>query len=397
MDTFDFNTPVNRRGTDSNKWSRSVLKEVFDNPEAVPMFVADMDFRCAPCITQALVERAQHGIFGYRDGNSHLDAFKNWEQRRHGWSIDTSWVLQTQGVVPAIRIAIQRFSQPGDKVLIQQPVYAPFIRSILHNGRKPSINELILKNGRYEIDFDDFEKRVRDPDLKIFVLCSPHNPVGRVWSETELRQMAELCLENRVLMVVDEIHNDLIMDGQSHHVLASLDRRFEANAITCMSPSKTFNIAGLYQSNIVIPNDWIRQEFWGVIHRLGEGVPNIFGAIAAEAAYTGGDLWVDELCSYLTRNLAHAKRRFANELSLVKTYEHQGTYLLWLDFRSLGLSDKELFRLLSCEAGVALSRGIEFGQGGSGFMRLNFGCPRAQLDEALDRIIATVKANEEGR
>ena len=392
MNSYDFDTPVDRRGSDSNKWSPSVLEEIFGNADALPMFVADMDFACAPCITQSLIKRAEHGVFGYRDGDAHLEAFRGWTKRRHSWDIDVSWILQTQGVVPAIRIAIQRFSAPGDKVLIQQPVYAPFIRSILHNGRKPSVNELVLRNGRYEIDFDDFEKRVCDPDLKLFILCSPHNPVGRVWSEEELRRMADLCLDYHVTIVVDEIHNDLVMPESTHHVLASLDKRYEQNTITCMSPSKTFNIAGLYQSNIVIPNDMLRHDFWGVIHRLGEGVPNIFGAVASQAAYSDGDEWLDALLVYLHKNLVHAKSRLKNELPLARTYQHEGTYLLWIDFRNFALNDEELFIALSQKAGVALSRGSEFGPCGSGFMRLNFGCPRSQLDEALNRIIETMNA-----
>lgn len=389
VDAGYFDEVVERRGTDSSKWSEKGNLDMFGRADVLPFWVADMDFRTVPEVIEALEQRAAHGIYGYRAGNGHNEAFAGWVERHYGWKIDPAWIINTTGVVTALRFAVQAYTEPGDKVLIQQPVYYPFERSIKLNGRVPVSSDLVLVDGVYQVDFDDFEAKASDPDVTLFIMCSPHNPVGRVWTSEELRRMADICIAHDVLIVSDEIHCDLVMPGNTHTVLASLGEEYAQHVVTCMAPSKTFNLAGLQLSNIVIPNAHLHRLFEKCLQRLGmQGKANIFAALAAKTAYEQGDAWHEALVEYLAGNLEFTKAYLAEHLPQVKTYAHQGTYLLWMDFRSFGLDDEELEERCFKKAGVALDAGEWFGKTGSGFMRLNFGCPRSLLAEALERLAA---------
>lgn len=387
VDASFFDCVIERRGTDSSKWSQEGNKAKFGRADVLPFWVADMDFRTVPEVTEALVHRAEHGIFGYRAGNAHNEAFAGWVQRHYGWTIDPARVVNTVGVVPALRFAVQAFTQPGDKVMIQEPVYYPFARSIKLNGRVPVSNDLVLTDGVYGIDFEDFERIASDPDVTMFIMCSPHNPVGRVWTPDELKRMADICIAHDVQLVVDEIHADLTMPGVTHTPLASLGEIYAQHTVTCMAPSKTFNLAGLQLCNIVIPNERLHRLFENCLRRVGlEGKVNLFAVLASQIAYEQGDAWLEALRAYLGDNLAFARSYLAEHLPQVKLYDHQGTYLLWMDFRAFGLESEELERVCFQEAGVALDAGTWFGPTGAGFMRLNFGCPRSMLEQGLKQL-----------
>lgn len=387
VDASYFDEVVERRGTDSSKWSPSVNLEQFGRADVLPMWVADMDFRTVPEVIEALEQRAAHGIYGYRAGNGHNEAFAGWVERHYGWHIDPAAVINTSGVVTALRFAIQAYTKPGDKVLIQQPVYYPFERSIRLNGCIPVSSDLVIVDGRYQVDFDDFEAKASDPDVMLFIMCSPHNPVGRVWTPEELTRVADICIDHDVLIVSDEIHCDLVMPGHTHTVLASLGEKYAQHTVTCMAPSKTFNLAGLQLSNIVIPNACLHRLFEKSLQRVGmQGKANIFAATAAETAYEQGDAWHSALVEYLAGNVSLVKEFLAERLPQVKTYDHEGTYLVWLDFHAFGLTEEALEERCFKKAGVALDAGAWFGAPGEGFMRINVGCPRSMLTEALERL-----------
>lgn len=394
----DFDAVIDRRGSDCTKWSEENNLAQFGRADVLPFWVADMDFESAPAIKEALAKRVEHGVFGYRTGNGHNTSYAAWVQRRFGWEVDPDWLVNLTGVVPGIRFAVQAFTQPGEKVLIQQPVYYPFEHSVTYNGCHLVSNDLVKRDGSWEVDFEDFERKVSDPMLTMFILCSPHNPVGRVWTEEELRRMADICIEHNVLIVSDEIHNDLIMPGYTHHMLASLDERYAQRVITLAAPSKTFNVAGLQLAYAIIPNEELRRRYAWQVRRLGMGTPNLFAAVTAEAAYTGAEKWLDDLLVYLGGNLAFVREYVTQYLPGVRLYEHQGTYLLWMDFGSYGLSDQELEEKIFREAGVALDAGTWFGsKSSSGHMRLNFACPRKTLEQGLERIAAVFHSAETNR
>ncbi|MGI6669738.1 MAG: MalY/PatB family protein [Acetivibrionales bacterium] len=385
-----FDEVVSRKNTDSIKYD---FASRYGMPEDVlPLWVADMDFRAPSCVIDALVDRSRHGIFGYSEsGKDYFEAVRNWLKKRHGWEASEDWLVKTPGVVFAICTAIRALTGESDSVLIQEPVYYPFSESVLANGRKLAVNQLRYDNGRYSIDFDDFERKIREERVRLFILCSPHNPVGRVWTRDELVRMGDICVKHGVIVVSDEIHMDFVYPGYRHLVFADQKPEFLQNSITCTAPSKTFNLPGLQASNIFIPNKDIRSAFRKELKRSGCNELNIMGLTACKAAYACGEEWLDQLIDYLHGNLAYLRSFLNEKLPQVFLVEPEGTYLAWLDFSGLGLSDMELERLIIHKAGLWLSKGTIFGQGGEGFQRINIACPRSILEEAMHRLEKIIK------
>jgi cystathionine beta-lyase len=394
--TYDFNEPINRKGTNSVKWEfRMELEgtprlvytdEAFSEDRLIPMWVADMDFRCPDAVVEALVDRAKHGIFGYtRPTGEYFNAVMNWMSRRYGWQIQPDWISITPGVVSAIYSMVQTFTDPGDAILIQPPVYYPFSMAIQHNDRVVVTNPLILEDGRYHMDFADLARKIHENAVKMAILCSPHNPVGRVWEREELRQFGEICQAHDVLVIADELHGDLIYPGYSFTAYATLGPTFEAGSVTCTSPSKTFNLAGLHTSNIIIPNRKLRRRFSLTQRRNGHLGESLFGMVALQAAYNHGEEWLKDVMAYIESNF-ELLDRFLAEIPEIEVIRPEGTYLIWLDCRKLGMEPKELERLMLDEARVYLDEGYIFGPEGEGFERINIACPRDLLEEALGRI-----------
>ncbi len=394
---WDFDQVVDRSHTASVKWAPKVLSAVFGKgrENLLPLWVADMDFKCHPAIRKAMEKRLEHQVYGYSLMDpSYLPALVSWYKRRHRWEIDPSWVLTTPGVVPAINYMVQRFSLPGDKVLIQTPVYYPFARAILNNGRQVLENPLQVQEGRYLMNLEDLAQKVKDPRVKLAILCSPHNPVGRVWKKKELEDFGRICIENNVLVVSDEIHCDLIMPGNEHVCFPSISKSFADHSITCVAASKTFNLAGLQQSSIVIPDSCLRQEMVCQIENLGcsNGIGGtLFGAVAAAAAYNEAEAWLDDLILYIYENYKILKSVFEKQLPGVTVHDLEGTYLSWVDFNGLGLEDSEVIQLLEEKAGVGLDHGSWFGENGKGFERFNLACPRAILEKAVNAVVSAFK------
>lgn len=387
--SFNFDQVIDRTRSTSAKWDKKVLEKGFGDPNLLPLWVADMDFKAPQPIIEKLVQTAEYGIFGYSIiPPSFYEAVLSWFKRRYGWQIDRKWISQTPGVIPALDVAVNAFSNPGDKVIVQNPIYYPFYRVIENNGRRTLLNPLEFVNNHYRIDFEDLEEKVKDPRAKMIILCNPHNPIGRVWSRDELKQLGDICIKNDILVVSDEIHCDLILPGYKHTNFATIDENYAQNSITCTSASKTFNLAGLRISNIVIPNEKIRQTFVNTQANLGVGGPNLFAVAAMETAYKHEtcEKWLDALLLYLKGNLDFLKGYIQESIPQIKVIETEGTYLVWLDFRELGLEPKELEKFMREKAKLALDEGYIFGQGGEGFERINIACPKSTLEKALNRI-----------
>ncbi len=387
---YDFDRVIDRTKTNSIKWNKHFLKEYFETDDVLPYWVADMDFQCPQPVIDALKERAAEEIYGYSWHKipAYLDAVVNWMKRRHDWEIKDEWNVFSPGIVPAIYMLIQTFVNIGEKIIIQPPVYRPFFTGIRNNGRQVLINQLKYENKKYSIDFEDFEEKAKDPLSKMFILCSPHNPVGRVWSEKELKKLGDICLENEILIVSDEIHHDLILSAYKHTLFSTISEEFEKNTIMCTAPSKTFNIAGLQTSNIIIPDKKKRDAFINTIdHRNGVELPNSFGVVALIAAYNEGEDWLSQVLEYIEANFKYLKKFVDEHLPDVDFIDPEGTYLAWLDFRKLGMNDKELREFMLKKAKVALDDGSNFGPGGEGFERINVGCPRSLLKECMMRIV----------
>ena len=388
--TYNFDEVIDRKGTNCLKYDFAVERGY---PEGVlPFWVADMDFRTAPPVIEELERRVQHGIFGYTDpGADYRAAVWNWMKTQHDWMPAVGSLTITPGVVFALGMAVQSFTAPGDAVLIQQPVYYPFSSIILGNDRQLVNSPLVLKDGHYEIDFVDFEQKITSKNVKLFLLCNPHNPAGRVYTRDELQKMATICLQHGVTIVADEIHNDFIRKGYEHTVLASLGNDIAQHVVTCTAPSKMFNLAGLQISNIFIENESMRQKFRATIDHAGYSQPNALGMFAAQAAYEKGLPWLEALRDYLEQNYQKTKAFLAQHLPKVTLIEPEGTYLLWLDFRAYGLSAKELDHLIVHEANLWLDSGHIFGKDGEGFERLNIACPWATLEQGLKQLARTFK------
>lgn len=384
---YDFDTVIDRSTTDCVKYSHDAYRRHFGGADVLPFWVADMDFKCAPAIVDAVVARAKEGVYGYPETGTQNESFARWVQRRFGWEIETDWVVNTSGVVPALNAAVRSFTSPGDSVIIQRPVYYPFTNAIVNNGRHALVNELIVGEKQFSIDFNDLEQKAALPNTTLMLLCSPHNPGGRVWTADELCRIMRICREHNVLVVCDEIHADLIMPGFKHTVSAALDEETADNIVVCMAPSKTFNLAGMHFANIVIPNSELRRRFKRTLEQNGEGKPGSFAMAAAIAAYDKSEDWLEECLAYLAANVEFVHEYLGERIPGISFFEQQGTYLVWMDFRALGLTDEELEQIIFHEALVGLDGGSWFGEGGSGFMRMNVACPRSVLTEGLSRIV----------
>ncbi|MBI4181117.1 MAG: putative C-S lyase [Chloroflexi bacterium] len=390
---YDFDRLVDRSNTDSSKWG--AVETIFGSRDVLPMWVADMDFPIAQPITEALRKRTEHEIYGYaQPPPSVIEAVTDRMKRKFGWTIKPEWIVFTPGVVPALHAAVKAFTHPGDAVITQEPVYHPFWSAVTANGCLVVNNQLKLINGHYEIDYDGLESEFHPkgggmmasaPRIRMMILCNPHNPVGRVWSKEELTRMGKIIIRNDAIMVSDEIHCELLFKGFKHVPFASISEEFEQHCIVGMAPSKTFNLAGLSASSIIIPNTKLRDRFnaarAGILPR-----PNIFGLVALEAAYRYGDEWLGQLLEYLQGNLEFLMAYFGEKIPKIKVIKPEGTYLVWLDCRGLGMDEMSLRSLMREKAKVGLEDGHIFGSSGSGFQRMNIACPRVTLEQALKRI-----------
>ena len=388
---YDFDKVIERRGTNCSKWDGDPgTIDGVDYPVGSPLqlWIADMDFEAAPEITKALAERVRHGVFGYPIvPDSCYDAIIRWVERRHGWRIEREWIRFTPGAVPGAHMAVQAFCQPGDKVIVQTPVYYPFFRTVTDNGCHLAANPLRLTKGRYEMDFEDLERKAADPRASLLILCSPHNPVGRVWRREELARVGDICARHHVRVVADELHCDIIMPPHRHTPFASVNDVCRDISLTVIAPSKTFNLAGLEATVIVAPDDETRQRFDNVLSRNSITRPNLFAITALEAGYAHGEAWLDELLVYLKGNYDFLVESMRERLPQVKVTPLEGTYLAWMDFRALESDPAKLQRRMLTEAEVWLDEGWVFGPEGAGFERVVLACPRSILREAADRIV----------
>jgi len=387
---YDFDRIFDRRNTHSAKWDGMAHRH--EDRDLLPLWVADMDFQTAPPVIDALKRQAEHGIFGYPlRPRSYLEAIVGWMDRRHGWPIDPDWLTYSPGVVTALSMCVLTYTKPGDHVIVQPPVYYPFYRVVENIGRRIVCNPLKLERGRYVMDFEDLGKRA-GPRTPLMILSSPHNPVGRVWDAGELRRVGDFCIENDILLVSDEVHCDLVFRGSRHIPAASLSGEIAERTITCIAPSKTFNLAGLKTSALIIPNPKTRLKYDTTLQNMSIGMDNSFGLVALEAAYTHGDEWLEELLVYLEDNMDFVIHYCEQRIPRVKALRSEGTYLIWLDCRDLNLNQEDLDRFMLERAGLWLDDGPLFGPGGEGFQRVNIACPRELLEQAMNRLERAVSA-----
>jgi len=395
---YDFDRVCSRYNTNCAKWD--AVKAIFGSDDVIPMWVADMDFPAASPIVEAIKKRAEHEFYGYtQPGPNLIGAFVDRVQRKFGWRIEPEWVVLTPGVIPAINAAVRALTHPGDEIILQEPVYYPFFPSVRSNGCQIVTNALKLTDGRYEMDFEDLESKFQPKAgmhdapsrVKAIIFCNPQNPVGRLWSREEQKRLGDIVIGHGATVISDEIHCEILFKGYRHTPLASISPEFEQNSIVCMAPSKTFNLAGLSASSIIIPNKKLRDRFNEARSGMVHG-PNLFGLVAMEAAYRYGDEWLEQLLDYLQLNLDFTRTYFAEKIPKISVIKPQGTYLIWLDCRALGLDDMTLRSFMREKAKVGLDDGFLFGAGGSGFQRMNIACPRAILEEALRRIETAVNS-----
>lgn len=386
---LDFDTVVDRRNTNCLKYDFAVYRGKPEN--ILPLWVADMDFKVSSYIEDAIINQARHGIYGYSEvAEEYFQVLKNWNYKHYNWNIERKWLVKTPGIVFALAMAVKAFSKKGESVLIQQPVYYPFSEVILDNERNLVDNTLVLQeDGSYKIDFEDFERKIVENNVKLYFLCNPHNPVGRVWTSEELTALGDICLKHKVIVVSDEIHADFDYTGR-HIVFADLKEEYKDISITCMAPSKTFNIAGLQLSNIFIPNRELKQRFKKEIAAAGYSQLNAVGLVAAKAAYENGEEWYQAMLSYVKDNIEYTRKYLEENLPVLKMTKPEGTYLVWIDFKGLGLSDEELEDLIVNKAGLWLDSGLVFGKAGKGFQRINVACPRKTLQLALDKLKSAI-------
>lgn len=382
---YDFETLKSRKGTCSGKWA-ALENGPFAETDYIPYSVADMEFVTPPEIVDAVVERAQFGLYGYTyPGDDFYAAVTGWMRERHNWTVEREWIVPVDGVVGGLYEAVKALTEPGDEVIIQTPVYFPFYAAVEQTGRKLVENPLKIVDGRYEMDYDDLAAKAKD--AKAIIVCSPHNPVGRVWAAEELRRMGDICSENGVTVIIDEIHHDFVRPGYHHTAYGTLGEAYAQNAVICTAASKTFSIPGLATSSIVIPNETLRERFKAQLDRDGRHFQGLFGITATTAAYSRCAQWVDEVNEYIDGNF-RAVDEFVRERLGGSVYPSEGTYLAWIDLRSYGLAPKELMAFLENDCGVYMNDGAMFGEAGAGFVRMNLACPRRTLTAALERVEA---------
>lgn len=389
---LDFDTVIDRRHTKSVKYDFFVkyglAKHGDDSNGILPLWIADMDFKTSSFVQDALIRSAEHGIFGYSETQEdYFRILQDFYRRRHNYEIESPrWVLKTPGVMFAIAMAVKAFTNVGDAVLIQQPVYMHFVDVIENNEREVVCNDLVYgEDGRYHIDFEDFEKKIVENNIKLFLLCSPHNPVCRVWTREELLRLGEICLRHHVIVVSDEIHNDFVFEG-THTVFGSLSEELADISVVVTAPTKTFNLAGVQISHTFVKNPTLRRALRCQINATGYGQVSIQGIVSAEAAYSKGDIWFDALLKYLKGNIEYTERFVHENLKGVKLVPMEATYLAWLDFNGTGLTTEQVDDLVLHKARLWLNSGTKFGKAGAGFQRLNLACPRSTLVEALERL-----------
>ena len=383
---LDFDTVIDRKGTRSLKYDFAVRRG--KPKDVLPLWVADMDFQTSSYITDALEDMVKHGVFGYSESEEHyFGAVQNWMERHYNWHVKESWMTKTPGIVFALAMAVKAYTQENDAVLIQPPVYYPFKEVVEDNHRRLVNNTLVLDgDGTYTIDYEDFEKKIIEENVKLFILCNPHNPVGRVWTKEELERLGDICLKHGVFVVSDEIHADFVFE-RKHTVFSEVKEAYRDISMICTSPSKTFNIAGLQISNIFISNPEKATAFRRQVAAAGYSQVGLPGLVACEAAYRHGDEWLEGVLAYIKANAEFTRAYLQEHLSRVKMTKLEGTYLVWLDFRDYGLTDKELDEKILNQAGLWLDSGAVFGKCGEGFQRINIACPRKTLQQALDRLI----------
>jgi len=389
---YNFDEIIDRRNTYSLKYDFAAQRGKPDG--LIPLWVADMDFRTAPCVTEALQKSAEHAIYGYSETkrtDDYFDAVQKWFAERFHFETKPEWLVKTPGVVYAVCTAIKALTESGESVMIQTPVYYPFKESIEANGRRLVTNSLVYANGQYKIDFADFEDRIIDHKVKMFILCSPHNPVGRVWTKDELTRMGEICQRHGVFVIADEIHCDFVYPGHQHTVFGTINEAFLYNSMICTSPSKTFNLAGLQTANNFIADAELRRRFKSEMVKTGYSQMNTMGLVSCQAAYAGGGEWLDELLVYLAGNDLFAKEFLVSRLPKIRLAELEGTYLLWLDLNAYGFSETELDRLMVHKAKLWVDNGGIFGEEGRGFIRINIACPRNILEKAFDQLAAALE------
>ena len=388
---LDFDVVIERRNTKSLKYDSAIKRG--KPADVIPLWVADMDFKTSSYITDALENMVSNGIFGYSEGgDSYFEAVKDWMKRRHQWEVEEDWLIRTPGVVFALAMAVRAFTKEGDSVLIQQPVYYPFREIVTDNHRKLVSSTLVQsEDGTYHIDYEDFEQKIVTEHVKLFILCNPHNPVGRVWTKEELSTIGDICLKHHVIVASDEIHSDFVFFGKKHHVFSSINENYRNNCIICTSPSKTFNLAGFQISNIFIENATLAKAFRMEMKSAGYSQVGLPGLIACESAYRYGDEWLEGVLKYIQANAEFAEAFLAKELPKVKMSRLEGTYLIWLDFKEYGLSDHELDKRILHDAGLWVDSGGLFGKAGEGFQRINIACPRVILEQALNKLQSVFK------
>lgn len=388
---MNFDEYIDRRGTDCVKWDNIAKAFPEMNAEqAIPMWVADSDFRCPDEVTQAILKRAASGVFGYCSGKTPAlcAAVSGWMKKRYDWEIEQDWIVLTPGIVTALAQAVQALTEPGDGVIIQQPVYHPFEGCVTGNGRMVRNNGLICENGEYRMNFEQLEELAAEERTRLMILCSPHNPVGRVWSREELERVCGICKRHDVTLVSDEIHADLLMKGVKFTATGPVAREMGLKCISCYAPSKTFNVAGLQASAILIPDAEVREKFSRQLDQNGVPELNVFACVAMETAWTQSEGYIDELMNYIEANIDHAIRFMEQYTPKIKMRKPQGTYLGWVDLNGLGLAPEKAERFFEEHAGIAVNGGSWFGAAGAGFVRVNFACHRSTLDRALERLRA---------
>ena len=383
---LDFDKIIDRTNTDSLKYDFAVERGM---PKGIlPLWVADMDFPTSSYILDAIKERTEHGIFGYSDvKDEYFDAVRTWMNKRHGWKVNKEWMITTPGVVFALAMAVRAYTKVEDGVLILQPVYYPFGKVIEDNKRKLVVSNLrLMEDNRYHMDLEDVESKIVQGNVKMLIMCSPHNPVSRVWSKEELCALGDICLKHNVIIMSDEIHADFVYEDNKHYVLADLDEKYAQITITATAPSKTFNIAGLQVSNVFISNKDLRDRFVEEIATTGYSQINSLGIVACRAAYEHGEEWYQAMLKYVKDNIDFLDEYLKNNIPILKMIKAEGTYLVWIDCRQLGIEDNELEDLVVNKAGLWLDGGTMFGEAGSGFQRINVACPRKTLKNALDKL-----------
>ncbi|RKE47056.1 MalY/PatB family protein [Sphingobacterium detergens] len=378
---YNFDKIIDRRGTDSVKWNQQ------DYADLIPLWVADMDFPASKEIIDALTTRVQHGIYGYaKVPNAFYEAVSDWSNRKHGFHLQREWILPVLGVVPALSAIVAALTETGDKVLIQEPVYHCFFSSIERNGCEVVSNDLLYKDGQYVIDFVDFETKASDPKVKLFILCSPHNPAGRVWTKAELERLGEICLKHNVLVISDEIHCDLVFEGHQHIPFGTINQAFLANTITCIAPSKTFNLAGLQVAAVIVADPILNKKVQDafLVNEIASISP--FAITGLIAAYQQGEDWLQQALAYIYNNYIYLKSYMAEHLPALKIIPLEGTYLVWVDCTALNISSRKLGQILLKEAHLQVNVGAMYGKGSDSFIRLNIACSRSILQEGLARL-----------